>query len=367
MVGLRSSVVVLALLAALLPASAAAQVDPRGVSPSAPNPLAGLTLYNDPGAPSWDAWRSLNRAGKKDEADLIFKIAREPKSLWVGHHTRPNFEKKMHRMLDPARALGQVPLFTVLRAESSQCNPSYRAGGPAADAETRDWYDKLARVIGNDRVVIAFEPDSIGTIECLARSRRDDRYRLLAYGVDVLSKLPNATIYLEGEAADWQPARIVARKLRRIGIAKVRGFMLNATHYEWTAANIRFGLQVSRLTGGKHFVINTAENGRGPVHYRQWISRSRNLWRQVNVWCNPGLRGMGPAPTTATARPDKVDAYLWINRPGYAQSCQGRKIDWYLPRALTYARYATNWIGPPRGTRFGHFERHPLSAFLGPR
>jgi endoglucanase len=367
MLGLRRSVVLLTLLAALLPASAAAQVDPRGVSPSAPNPLAGLTLYNDPSAPSWDAWRSLNRAGKNGEADLIMKIAREPKSLWVGHHTRPNFEKKMHRMLDPARAQGQVPLFTVLRAESNQCNASYQAGGPAADAETRDWYDQLARVIGNDRVVIAFEPDSIGTIECLARSRRDDRYRLLAYGVDVLSRLPNATVYLEGEAADWQPARVVARKLRRIGIAKVRGFMLNATHYEWAAANIRFGLQVSRLTGGKHFVINTAENGRGPVHYRQWIDRSRHLWRQVNVWCNPGLRGMGPAPTTATARPDKVDAYLWINRPGYAQSCQGRPIDWYLPRALTYARNATNWLSPPRGTRFGHFERHPLSAFLGPR
>jgi endoglucanase len=183
----------------------------------------------------------------------------------------------------------------------------------------------------------------------------------------VLSKLPNATIYLEGEAADWEPARIVASKLRRIGIAKVRGFMLNATHYEWTAASIRFGLQVSRMTGGKHFVINTAENGRGPVHYRKWIDRSNHIWRTINVWCNPGLRGLGPPPTTDTSRPDKVDAYLWINRPGYAQSCQGRKIDWFLPRALSYARYATDWESPPRGTRFGHFERHPLSAFGVPR
>ncbi len=74
------------------------------------------------------------------------------------------------------------------------------------------------------------------------------------------------------------------------------------------------------------------------------------------------MRGLGPAPTTETAHP-KVDAYLWINRPGYAQICQGRPIDWYLPRALTYARYATDWLKAPAGTLFGHAERHPLKLF----
>jgi len=58
-----------------------------------------------------------------------------------------------------------------------------------------------------------------------------------------------------------------------------------------------------------------------------------------------------------------VDAYLWINRPGFAQSCQGRPIAWYVPRALTYARYATDWEAPPRGSRFGHLKRYPLSKF----
>ena len=61
-----------------------------------------------------------------------------------------------------------------------------------------------------------------------------------------------------------------------------------------------------------------------------------------------------------------MDAYLWINRPGYAQSCQGRKIDWYLPRALSYARYATAWEGPPPGTRYGHHERLSRKALRIP-
>jgi endoglucanase len=126
--------------------------------------------------------------------------------------------------------------------------------------------------------------------------------------------------------------------------------MLNATHYDWTRANIRHGLEISRLTGGKNFVINTAENGRGPVHYR------RSNGRRITAWCNPPRRGLGPAPTTNTSHP-MVDAYLWINRPGYAQSCQGRPIAWYAPRALSYARNATSWESPPPGTRQGHYTR----------
>ena len=55
-----------------------------------------------------------------------------------------------------------------------------------------------------------------------------------------------------------------------------------------------------------------------------------------------------------------VDAYLWINRPGYVQSCQHRPIAWYPPRALEYARWATDWEHPPKGTRFGHFKHYSL-------
>jgi endoglucanase len=337
---------------------AAAAVAPAASAQGA-NPLEGLRFYVDRDSPSWHQWQAYKRAGDKRKAGLIWKIAREPKGLWLGRFTRPNFHVKVRRLIDAAQAQGAVPLFTVLRAQSTGCSPTYDGGGPAEDARTRAWYDDLARALGDDRVVIAFEPDSLGTIDCHARSRRDDRLRLLRYVVAALSRLPNATIYLEAGASDWEPARRTAAQLRAIGIAKVQGFMLNATHNDWTMANIRHGLEISRLTGGKHFIINTAENGRGPVHYRRG-------GRRITIWCNPGLRGLGPPPSTDTAHP-KVDAYLWVNRPGYAQSCQGRPIAWYPRRALMYARYATEWLSPPRGTVFGHRGRHPLSVFGVPR
>ncbi len=304
------------------------------------NPLAGVRLFVDHDSPSWHQWRAYRRSGQRRKAALVWKIAREPKALWLGTWTRPNFRKKVRRLIVAAQRQGSVPIFTVMRAESNGCHSRYSGGGKGEDARTRAWYRRLARVIGGSRVVIAFEPDSLGTIDCHARSRRDDRIRLLRYGVDVMSQLPAATVYLEAGASDWEPARRTAKQLRAIGVAKVRGFMLNATHQDWTRANIRHGVAISRRVGSKPFVINTAENGRGPVHYRA------SNGRRITVWCNPRGRGLGPAPTTSTSHP-LVDAYLWINRPGYAQRCQGRQIAWYAPRALAYARRATSWEAPP--------------------
>jgi endoglucanase len=337
---------------ALLVASAVAVGNgvPAPAQTADQNPLAGLRLYVDQDSPSWNQWRYYVHTGQQAKADLVWKIAREPKAVWVGRFTRPNFFVKVRRIFDDAHAQGAVPVLTVLRAQSSRCSPTYDGGGLAEDARTRAWYDDLARAIGTDRVVIAYEPDSLGTIDCHARSRRDDRYRLLRYGVDALSRNPNATVYIEAGASDWEGASRMAKKLRRIGIAKVRGFMLNATHYDWTRSNIKYGLELSRLTGGKHFVINTAENGRGPIH--KFLPNGR----RITVWCNPPKRGLGPAPTTDTADP-MADAYLWINRPGYAQSCMHRPIAWYPPRALSYAKYATTWEAPPKGTKNGFFVR----------
>jgi endoglucanase len=329
---------VLLVLGALVPATG-------GSAPTRPadaNPLAGLNFYVDHESPSWLEWQHLTRSGQGAKADLIWKIAREPKAVWVGRFTRPNFNVKVRRILDGAQSQGQVPIMTVLRAQSVGCSPTYDGGGPAEDARTRAWYDDLARAIGDDQLVIAYEPDSLGTIECHAASRRDDRYRLLRYGVDALSRNPNATIYIEAGASDWQSPQTMAGKLRKVGIGEVRGFMLNATHYDWTRNNVEYGLKLSRLVGGKHFIINTAENGRGGIHKR--LPNGRRL----TVWCNPPNRGLGPPPTTETSNP-MADAYLWINRPGYAQACQGRPIAWYLPRALSYARYATDWEAPPHG------------------
>lgn len=149
---------------------------------------------------------------------------------------------------------------------------------------------------------------------------------MLRYGIDVLSKLPNATIYIEASASDWKSVGFTARTLRRIGVAKV-----------------------SARLGGKHFVISTAMNGRGPVHFLRRKKR-------INVHCHPLFRGAGPYPTTNTSDP-LVDAYFWINRAGYSGgSCNGGPLPvgtWWPKRALMFARYQSQQLFPKKGTKYG--------------
>jgi endoglucanase len=353
------------------PAAPGNGADPRGVSPSSANPLAGLQFFTNPiGDDAYADMRRYERAGEKGKAALMTRIASQPRGSWFGKFTSPNFFDKVRNYLNCAQWLqpGSVPIMVVLRAQAQQCNPNYTAGGVAEDNATKRWYDDFVRAVGNARVVIAFEPDSIGTIDCLARSRRQARREVLRYGVNALSKLPNATVYIEATASDWESSKTVAKTLKYLGVSKVRGFMLNVTHFDWTANNVKFGREVSRKIGGKPFVVSTSYNGRGPVHFKKWINRSRGQWRRINVFCNPRYRGLGPAPTGTTGLA-KVDAFLWLNRPGIsgAGGCNGappKAGTWWPARALMYAQYATNWLKPPRGTAFG-FRQHLSLCQLG--
>ena len=340
------------------PPNQAGVTDPRGVDPASPNPIAGLPLYVDRREPAYQLFKRFRKRGQRGRAAAIARLAGQPRFRWFGRWTRPGLQAKTRRYLRGALCRRQrVPEIVVMRHQGKECRPGYLAGGRREDRRARRWYRGFAKAVGRARVIIGFEPDGLGTLECLAPHRRRARLKLLRYGVDVLSKLPNATIYLEGGASDWESARTTARKLRFIGIRKVRGFMLNATHLDWTANNIRFGRQVSRMTGGKPFVVSTAYNGRGPVHVRRRIG---GRTRRLNVWCHPLKRGLGPAPTTVTGR-NGVDAFLWIGRPGYsAGACNGGPLPvgrFWPRRALMFARYATGWLSPPRGTRNGHRRR----------
>ena len=319
----------------------------QAASPSAPNPLKGEPWFVDPEEWSYLDWRRLNRGRDKGKARLMWRIAREPKFRWWGKFN-PNIGANVREYLARVQCQepGSVPLMAILRGQSKECHSRYTGGGVAEDRIHRRWLAEFARAVGDARVVIAYEPDSLGTIDCLAPSRRRARMDVLRYGIDVLSKLPNATIYIEAGASDWEAARSMAKKLRYVGIAKVRGFMLNVTHFDWTRNNIRFGTQLSRILGGKHFVINTSSNGRGPVSAARHVNGRRIV---SHVWCNPQGVGLGPRPTTRTGS-RRVDAFLWIGRPGYSNgSCNGGPSPpgtWWQEQALRFAQRASQRRGP---------------------
>ena len=183
-------------------------LDPHAVDPASPNPLLGQRFFVDRMEPAYMQWARWKRAGEDTRANILWKLAREPRFRWFGKFTRPRMQKKVRGYLNRVQCdqPGSVPLMVVMRHQGKACNARYRAGGEAEDRRTMQWYDDFADAVGDARVVIGFEPDSLGTIDCLARDRRQDRLDVLRYGVNRFSQLPNATIYLEAGASDWEPA-----------------------------------------------------------------------------------------------------------------------------------------------------------------
>jgi endoglucanase len=314
----------LALLACAVTAAPAAATGGQNPGPNDPNPLVGQvwwdqqTKWND----TWNGYRSLMRRGRTAEAKKVLWLAETPQFKWFGMWEQPVIGK-LRGMFEAAG--DQVPLLAVF-GDDHKCNGNRTGGGPAGDARYRRWIDQVARGIGDHEAVIAFEPDSLGLVDCLVPSRRQARYRTLGYGVRKLSKLPNATVYIEAGASDWMTPGEAARKLKAVGVSRVRGFMLNATHMTTNAANIRHGLKISRLLGGKNFIVNTSHNGNGPL-YRAGHT----------IWCNPPNAAAGTLPTTKTGN-GKVDAFLWVERPGFSNgACNGgpaRVGAWWEKRAI---------------------------------
>lgn len=315
--------------------------------PGDPNPLIGQkwwdqnTEYNL----TWNAgYRTLLRKGLAPAARDVRLLAIQPQFRWWGHYEdRPakplpvqvNLRNSFQTMDNRQRGL--VPLIAAFGHKGNGCGPRFLGGGAREDARYRSFIRRFAQGIGSREVVVAFEPDAMGTVECLAKSRRKARLRALRYGVSQVAKLPNATVYIDAGASDWQGVPTMARKLRFVGVRKVRGFMLNATHQDTTAHNLSYGLKLSRALGGKHFIINTSHNGNGPLYKKQ------DAVGRGTVWCNPPNAAAGTRPTTKTPHP-KVDALLWVERPGFSNgACNGgpaRVGAWWMKRALQMVRRA---------------------------
>ena len=251
------------------------------------------------------AWRrSRPRA-----ASMLEVIGTQPGVHRFGNWSGPDPGIQVAQFLERAaiEAPGTVPEISTYYLPYNHCghwsDPPWRPGA------YHKWMQSFAAGIGDYRAIVFLEIDSLITVGCLSRHGVAVRMHELRDGIEILSQLPRAVVYLDAGAADALPVRQAARLLERAGVSLIQGFFLNATHFDWTSNEIRYGEQVSRLTGGKHFVVNTAENGRGPLVPRDRVTQGNE------VLCNPPGRGLGPAPTFSTGYAN-VDAFAWIGIPG---------------------------------------------------
>jgi hypothetical protein len=191
---------------------------------------------------------------------------------------------------------------------------------------------------------VILEPDTLGLMgarsHCVRGRQKAQALALIRYGVNALSAMPGVSVYIDAGAGDWLHVGEAVSLLRQAGVARTRGFAVNATHFDRTGPERRFGNAVARRLG-KHYVLNTAENGRGKLPRRLW----RGLSAGNATTCNPPNAGLGQQPTSRTGS-RYADAFLWISRPGISSNGGNRcgrgpaENVWYQGQALGLARRA---------------------------
>jgi endoglucanase len=318
----RFTLMAAALVAALAGLLAPALGSARALSgASAVNdPLAGVHAFVDhQGGLAAVAARRL-RPRDPRRARLLNVIAREPGTGRWGNWTPaaqvgPQMSAYLARAA--AESPGSVPeLSTYWIVDPPLTHPDcgHYSDTPGRESAYDQWITNFAGAIGDTPVIVFLEVDSLITVNCLSHDGVQVRLQELHNAFDALSHDPRAVVYTDAGAADAIHARRTARLLRRAGIGEIQGFFVNATHFDWTRREIRYGDKISRMTGGKHFVVNTAMNGRGPVIPRDSVQNGNE------DLCSPPGRGLGPRPTFSTGFP-LVDAFAWIAYPGRSSGC----------------------------------------------
>ena len=210
----------------------------------------------------------------------------------------------------------------------------------------------VAQGIGNFHVVFFLELDSLIAAPCLNHRQLAIRDAELKYAISVLEADPHILVYLDGGAADAERARRMARLLLGAGVQQAQGFFLNSTHFDWTTRELRYGQTISRLTGGAHFIINTGENGRGPLVPHNRVQHGNE------VLCNPPGRGLGPLSLVndVAQQTDYAsdDGMLWFSNPGGSGgACQpgAPATGVFWPKyAVMLVHNWVNYVNGPRET-----------------
>lgn len=286
-------------IAADSPSDVAVSADPVVLTAS---PFRAARLFVDPASNARRTAAGL-RNSDPPRAELFDRIGDHAQADWFGDwHPTSDVRSAVAARIATIRKAGALPVLVAYAIPARDCG-GYSAGGIDTPAGYRAWVDQFAAGLDGGPVAVVLEPDALAqmTTACLGTTAAvNERAALLKEAVQTLTSR-GAAVYLDAGHSNWLSVSEAASRLRRAGIGQARGFALNVSNYRTTTESAAYGRAVSdALGGGVPFVVDTSRNGRGPAGDGEW--------------CNPDGRALGPRPAIApTAR---VDAYLWIKRPG---------------------------------------------------
>ncbi|MET1043080.1 MAG: glycoside hydrolase family 6 protein [Microbacteriaceae bacterium] len=267
------------------------------------NPFTTSTPYVDPAYPSVTAATRLRAAGDVLGAAEIDKISRHAGTMWVGDWTpMTKTEAIVSGYAQRAVDAGQTGVLVIYGIPGRDCT-GHSAGGLSA-TDYSEWIRTIAAGIAGKRLAVVLEPDALLQLD-RCPELQGDRLGLLSYAAKKLSA-SGATVYLDAGSSNSVPPAEMASRLLGAGVGDVRGFAVNVSNYKATPQSRAYADELSRLLGGKKYVIDTSRNGNG----------------DNGEWCNPRGRALGEVPGVADH--GNQDASLWVKTIGTSDGlCNG--------------------------------------------
>lgn len=289
---------------------------PTSTPTQTPTPTPTNALFLDVDTQAYGAWQAANGNDKT----LLAKIALTPAARWIGNWVDPQISKEeMRTLTQAAHNAGQKATAVIYAIPGRDCG--HYSGGGVSTSEYAGWIDTVAQgIVGNP--IIILEPDALSQLgDCAGQG---DRVGFLKYAAQKLTQA-GAEVYIDAGHSGWNTAAVTAQRLNQVGFEYAVGFALNVSNYQTTSASQMYGDQVSALTGGKKFIIDTSRNGNG----------------SNGEWCNPSGRALGEKPVLHSS--GNLRGLLWVKLPGESDgNCNGGPSAgaWWQAGALELARNA---------------------------
>lgn len=301
-----------------------------GPSPAATQKPRQSAFWVDPQSAAARQVRQWEQEGRTQDAAALKRISEQPMAVWpAGDDPAPDIKAAV----DGAARADSTAVLVAYNIPHRDCG-QHSAGGAQSSDFYRQWIDTFAGTIGDRPAVVILEPDAIPHIVdgCTPAEYHAERYQLLSEAIQRLKRQPQVKVYLDAGNPGWiSEADKLADPLQRAGIAQADGFSLNVSNFQDDETIKAYGRSLSGIVGGKHFVMDTSRNGKGPL-----------AGEREDAWCNPPGRGLGTPPTDKTGDA-LLDAVLWIKRPGDSDGpCRGGPAagQWWPDYALGLARNA---------------------------
>jgi endoglucanase len=231
-------------------------------------------------------------------------LAEQPGFSWIGETTDPRTVGSW------VQAAAGLPVPLVLYAIPGRDLGGHSAGGFPDEAGYLAWVGAVAHHLGDAPALVVVEPDALGLSLQLPPAERAARLAAIGRAVDVLkANSPRTRVYLD--ASMWVSPAAMAGLLERANVGSADGFSINVANHVADGPALEYGNELSAMTGGKHFLVDSSRNGRGSSSHER-------------DWCNVRGLALGRLPGTLLREEPRLDGFFWIKTPGRSDgTCNG--------------------------------------------